>query len=151
MTTANALASGNAPTQDRTWTKTGGQLFDAERATREGHNYATGREAVEAGIDGLTWVEVPAEGELRLPFTPGEGIKAVIAQLDLRAVRRIAHDGAVTVRDDAESSTSLYSLYGIEVPEAGGLLRVFVVDRGTDLLPVAYDRVPTATVQRLHD
>ena len=136
------MTTPNAPTLDRTWTETGAQLFDAARANREGHNYATGRDVVVAGIDRLTWVEIAPGGVLDLPFSPGEAISAVICGLALRDVRRIAWDGSVAVRDDVEGSRSLYSLLGVEVGERGGLLRLYAVDRGTDVLPVAYDRIP---------
>ena len=136
------MTTPTAPSIDRTWTETGAQLFDAARANREGHNYATGRDAVVAGIDRLTWVEITPGGTLDLPFSPGESINALICGLALRDVRRIAWDGSVAVRDDVEGSRSLYSLLGVEVGERGGLLRLYAVDRGTDVLPVAYDRIP---------
>ena len=143
MTAPNAPVTSNAPVLDRTWTETGAQLFDAARASREGHNYATGRDAVVAGIDRLAWVELPKDGgDLSLPFSPGESLSALISGLGLRDVRRIAWDGSVAVRDDVEGSRSLYSLLGVEVGERGGLLRLYAVDRGTDVLPVAYDRIP---------
>jgi len=146
MPTPNAPISANAPMLVRTWTETGAQLFDAARATREGHNYATGRDAMVTGIDRLTWVELPKDGgDLSLPFSPGESLSAVISGLGLRDVRRIAWDGSVAVRDDIEGSRSLYSLLGVEVGERGGLLRLYAVDRGTDVLPVAYDRIPAPT------
>jgi hypothetical protein len=131
-------------TTDRTWTETGAQLFDAERANREGHGYAAGQNAVAAAIDALSWVEIPPSGSLDVPFTPGHGIQTMLTELGLRGVRRVAWNGSVPVRDDVERSSSLYGLYGIEAPERGGLLRVFVVDRGVDLLVVAYDRVTEA-------
>jgi len=147
MTTANteptATGTAAAETFTREWTETGALLFDAERANREGHNYATGRDAVVTGINGLTWVELPRDGgDLSLPFSPGESLNAVISGLSLRDVRRIAWDGSVAVRDDVEGSRSLYTLLGVEVGERGGLLRLYAVDRGTDVLPVAYDRIP---------
>jgi hypothetical protein len=98
MITPKAPIGANAPTFDRTWTETGAQLFDAARATREGHNYATGRDAVVTGIDRLTWVELPrGGGDVSLPFSPGESLSAVICGLGLRDVRRIAWDGSVDV------------------------------------------------------
>ncbi|GAB4083297.1 hypothetical protein G3R41_21490 [Modestobacter muralis] len=136
------MTTPNTPTLDRTWTETGAQLFDAARANREGHNYATGRDVVVVGIERLTWVEIAPGGTLDLPFSPGESINALICGLALRDVRRIAWDGSVAVRDDVEGSRSLYSLLGVEVGERGGLLRLYAVDRGTDVLPVAYDRIP---------
>jgi hypothetical protein len=52
----------------RAWTSTGAQLFDRDRATREGHNYATGPDAVTAAIDTLTWQTLPADGTVSAPF-----------------------------------------------------------------------------------
>jgi len=128
-------------TPDRTWTETGAQLLDAARANREGHGYAAGREAIAAAIDALTWVAFPADGTLDVPFTPGHGIGTMVTELGLRDVARIAWDGALPVRDDVEGSSSLYSVYGIETGPRGGALRLYVVDRGTDLLVVAHDRL----------
>jgi len=129
----------------RAWTETGQQLYDRERATREGHNYATGSDVVAAAIDTLDWQTMPASGCLSLPFSPGEGIKVLIAETGLYRVSRIAWNAAVDVRDDAERSHSLYGLYGlygIEAMQDGFPVRVYAVDRGTDLLIVAVDAPP---------
>lgn len=123
----------------RAWTATGGQLFDRERATGEGHNYATGRDVVTAAIDTLDWLPLPADGSLVLPFSPGEGIKALVADLGLTQVSRVAWNGSVDVRDYVECPRSLYGLYGIEAIDDGFPIRVYAVDRGTDLLVVAVD------------
>jgi hypothetical protein len=123
----------------RAWTATGRQLYDRERATREGHNYATGTDVVAAGIDTLDWLPLPAGGSLVLPFSPGEGIKALVADIGLTQVTRVAWNGSVGVRDDVEHSTSFYGLYGIEAMDDGHPVRVYAVDRGTDLLIVAVD------------
>jgi len=141
-TTTTTTETTAAEAVTREWTQTGAQLFDAARATREGHNYATGRDAVVAGIDGLTWVQMPKDTGIVMPFSPGESVKALIYGLGLRDVRRIAWDGAVEVRDDVEGSRSLYSLLAVEFGERGGLVRLFAVDRGTDVLPVIIDRIP---------
>ncbi len=92
--------------EPRVWTETGAQLFDRARATREGHNYATGHDAVETAIDALTWREVQQVGSL--PFSPGAAITALIQDLSLPRVSHIAHDGAVQVHDDVEHSHGLY-------------------------------------------
>jgi hypothetical protein len=123
----------------RAWTATGRQLYDRDRATREGHNYATGTDAVTAAIDALTWLPLPAGGVVVLPFSPGEGIKALVADIGLTQVTRVAWNGSIEVRDDVEHSTSLYGLYGIEAMDDGHPVRVYAVDRGTDLLVVAVD------------
>jgi hypothetical protein len=126
----------------RTWTEVGEQLFDADRANREGHLYAAGRGTVAAAIERLDWVDVPDDGTaIRMPFSPGEGIKSLMSGIGLHNPRRIAWSGGVPVRDDVEHARSEYGLYGVEVPAKGGLLRVFAVDRGTDLFVVAFDEV----------
>ena len=123
----------------RAWTATGRQLFDRARATREGHNYATSSDVVTTAIGTLDWLPLPAGGSLVLPFSPGEGIKALVANIGLTQVSRVAWNGSVEVRDDVEHSTSLYGLYGIEAMDDGFPVRVYAVDRGTDLLVVAVD------------
>lgn len=123
----------------RAWTTTGHQLFDRERATREGHNYATGSDVVAAAIDTLDWLPLPSGGSLVLPFSPGEGIKTLVADIGLTQLTRVAWNGSVEVRDDVEHSTSLYGLYGIEAMDNGFPVRVYAVDRGTDLLVIAVD------------
>lgn len=131
--------------EPRAWTETGAALFDRERATREGHNYAAGREAVEAAIDNLTWEEVDEVGAL--PYSRGAAITALIQELSLPRVSRVAHDGTVPVRDDVERAHGLYGLYGIEANYADGRVRAYFVDRGTDVLPVAVDRWPAAPLE----
>lgn len=143
--TSDTTAAGSPPTAHevaellRAWTATGHQLYNRERATREGHNYAAGREVVAAAIVALDWLPLPSSGSLVLPFSPGEGIKALVADVGLTQVSRVAWNGSVEVRDDVEHSTSLYGLYGIEALDNGFPVRVYAVDRGTDLLVVAVD------------
>ncbi|SCX60497.1 hypothetical protein SAMN03159343_4107 [Klenkia marina] len=126
----------------RAWTSTGAQLFDRERATREGHNYATGPDAVTTAIDTLTWQTLPADGTLSAPFSPGEAIKTLITEMRLGQVTALAWNGAVDVRDDVEHAAGLYGLYGIDAVHAGYRVRIYAVDRGTDLLIVAVDAPP---------
>jgi len=129
----------------RAWTETGEKLFDREASNRQGHCYAASRDVVEAAIEELTWCAV--EEHLSVPFSPGAAINAAISELSLPRVSRIAHDGAVPVRDDVERASSLYGLYGIEANFTNGRVRVFLVDRGTDVLPVAVDHWPTDPTQ----
>ncbi|MFQ1004403.1 hypothetical protein [Modestobacter sp. SSW1-42] len=141
-TTASAPSAHETAGLIRAWTETGQQLYDRERATREGHNYATGSDVVAAAIDSLEWQTMPASGSVSLPFSPGEGIKVLVAETGLYRVSRIAWNAAVDVRDDAERSHGLYGLYGIEAMQDGFPVRVYAVDRGTDLLIVAVDAPP---------
>lgn len=123
----------------RAWTATGQQLYDRERAPREGHNYATGPDIVATAIDTLNWQTPDEQGSWSMPFSPGEGIKTLIANIGLTEVTRLAWNAAVDVRDDVERSTSLYGLYGIEAVQNGFPVRLYAVDRGTDLVVVAVD------------
>ena len=138
----SSVPTGEAGGLLRAWTSTGAQLFDRERATREGHNYATGPDAVTAAIDTLTWHPLPADGTVTAPFSPGKAIKTLITEMRLQRVTALAWNGAVDVRDDAEHAHSLYGLYGIDAVHAGYRVRIYAVDRGTDLLIVAVDAPP---------
>ncbi len=129
------------PAAGRRWTATGEQLFDAARATREGHCHAAGLAAVATAIDGLTWHDVTDTG-LELPFSPGQALEHLIRELSLPGVPRVAWNGAVPVRDDAEHTTGAYGLYGIEFTDAGQCVRLYAVDRGVDLLVMATDTRP---------
>lgn len=55
-------------TAQLTWTQTGEQLFDRNRATGKGHACATGREAVNAAVQALSWHEV--EDARAVPSAP---------------------------------------------------------------------------------
>ncbi len=130
----------------RVWTDGGQQLYDAERATRHGHCYATGPAAVSAAIDALTWQDLHPGTPLRLPFSPGFVINGLIRAMQFTAARRVAVNGTVDVRDDVERASSLYGLYGIEFAAAGELVRLYVVDRGVDVLVMAHDTQPVPAV-----
>ena len=69
----------------RTWTDTGLQLHDRERAGREGHNWTT-RDEIERRIDLLEWHPVTPGVTIRLPHSPGVAIESCIDELGLRRV-----------------------------------------------------------------
>ena len=132
----------------RIWTTTGALLYDHERATREGHSYATGPDVLTAAIDTLTWQTLAPGQVVAVPFSPGEGIRTLIADTGLTQVSAIAWNGALKVHDDAEHASSLYGLYGIDAVHCGFRVRIYAVDRGTDLLEAAVD-VPTVLATAL--
>lgn len=112
---------------ERTWTDTGAEYTgDVDRAR------------VEQQIDALEWKQV-FDG-MSLPFSPGEAIKAVIAELELPKVSQIAHNGYLTWPDGPE--TAHYSVYGIEANYRNGRARVYVLDTGTSCIPLASDFWP---------
>jgi hypothetical protein len=104
-----------------TWTKlaTDGvdvEMIEAERSTLD-------LAQVEAAIPRMIWEDAAGQK----PMSPALAIKAVIREFELRGVTRIAisHDLAP------------YGLFGIEV--LGGRQRIYVLDRGHDIVPLALE------------
>lgn len=112
----------------RTWTQSGARYSTPER-----------RPQVERAIEGLTWQSfVPG---MSLPFMSGESIKATIVELSLPRVSALAWDGGLSF--PAPNDESEYpGLYGIETNFANGRARVYVVDAGTEIVPVCSDFWP---------
>lgn len=113
----------------RTWTQVGAADVIGKRL--EGGGRVT-RPAVERAIEALSWIDVPESDELSLSMIPGEGIKAAIKELRIPKVTQIAisHDLAP------------YGLYAIEGNYKNGRAVVYVVDLGSNLIPVASDFYP---------
>lgn len=98
--------------------------------TNVGHGHASRRE-ITREIDALTWHTVPTSA----PACPGLAIGAVVEQLDLpRRLSAIAWDGVIADR---------YGLYGIETTYSDGRARIYVLDKGSEVIPVASDFWPT--------
>jgi hypothetical protein len=93
--------------------------------TTVGADFETFRPEILAAIDTIEWR--PLEGSW--PASPGLGIQEVIRQLRLPRVQQAGI--ATDVIDDR------YSLYGIEAQYTNGRARVFVIDTGSCLTPVA--------------
>ena len=116
----------------RTWTQTGAPYTTPER-----------RPDVLAAIAALEWTAIPDGDSLTLPFLPGEGIKAVIAELQLPKVSALAWNGVVDwPAAQPGGDREHYAVYGIEANYKNGRARVYVLDTGTQLLPVASDFWP---------
>lgn len=112
-------------TAQRTWTNIGAR-FEPQRA------------AIEREIVGLTWK--PPAG--KHPMMPGLGIQECIQQLRLPRVTAIAYDGAFTAPDPScPAESAHYAVYGIEANYSNGTAHVYVVDTGTELLPVCSELV----------
>lgn len=99
----------------RTWTNIGRPYTDGE-----------GQAEVGQAIDRLEWVSTEGRS---FPMIPGEAIKAVIRELRMPSPRRVA----------ISSDLAPLGLYGIESQYRNGLARVYVVDAGSRLVPVASD------------
>lgn len=112
----------------RTWTSVGKHWTSADD-----------RAHVEAEIDRLEWKEIG--DAIDLPFLAGHAINAAIEQLRLPKVSHVAHDGYLRYPDPLQSAP--LALYGIECHYPNGRARVYVLDRGTGLTPLASDFWPT--------
>jgi hypothetical protein len=119
------------PIVERTITNVGARYTAGDRLAQ-----------VEEQIEALEWHELPDDGALSAPFMPGEAIKAAIAQLRLPKVSRIAWNGALAFHDDPEQDGEYPGLCGIEANYRNGRARVYIVDNGTEILPVVSDFWP---------
>jgi hypothetical protein len=99
----------------RTWTTTGA-------------DYVGDRETFARLFAGLEWE--PVEGAK--PAMPGLSIKEAIRELRIPKVTRIA----------ISNELAPYGLYGIEGNYKNGRALVYLVDRGTEIIPVASDFFP---------
>lgn len=111
----------------RTWTKVGRSVYrhvgtDGERPTVESDE---GQRRIEAAIGRLIWID--AEGAF--PLVPAVGVQRAIDGLHLPRV------SAIAISDELAP----YGLYGIEANYPDGRARVYVIDRGGDLVAVASD------------
>jgi hypothetical protein len=115
----------------RTWTDVGRVMYepgtdDYERPKDETGQHFT-QDMIVGAIDALDWQ--PTEGVTTLPMVPGLGIKHAITELRIPKVSHFAIGNGLAP----------YGLYGIEGHYKNGRARVYVIDRGSDLLPVASD------------
>src|SRR3982750_4193784 len=118
---------------ERTWTEVGEKALsaDALEARMDGERWKPiTRERIEKAIEKMRWEST--EGDK--PMMPALGIKECIKQLGIPKVSQIAISN-----DLANDVGNSYGLYGIEGHYKNGRVRVYVVDRGSDLIPVATD------------
>lgn len=83
---------------------------------------------ISAAIEALSWVDARIE----LPMIPALGIRAAISELQIPKVSLVA------VSDELAP----YGLYGIEGHYTNGRARVYVIDLGSEITPVASDFWP---------
>ena len=98
------------------------------------------RTAIEREIELLRWTSV--DDDLRLPASTALALRECVRQLRLPRVSQVAHNGRLAWTDGQE--TVGYGVYGIEATRHAGRVRVYVLDRGTELVPLARDLWPTA-------
>lgn len=122
-------------TVERNWTEVGAKFTGPDD-----------RERVERAFAGLTWEDLPADGSpLEMGFMPGEAIKACIRELGLPKVSMVAADGYLSWPDVVDGhpaiagyqpETAHYAVYGIEANYKQGRVRVYLLDSGTEILPL---------------
>lgn len=105
-------------TAQQTWTQTGKDYTEGEQ-----------RPTAAAAIDGLQWVS--PEGSF--PMAPGLAIKKCITELRIPKVSAVAWQGGYI---------GPYEVLGIEGNYKNGRVRVYVLDRGADLLVLRSDLWP---------
>ena len=111
---------------ERTWTSIGAP-------------YVEGREAqINRAIDALAWESV--EGEK--PMMPALAIGDAIKQLRLPKVSRVAIATTDLTYPDGDCGRAYYALYGIEANYKNGRARLYLLDRGSESIPVCSDFYP---------
>lgn len=101
------------------------------------------RTAIEREIELLRWRSV--DDDLRLPASTALALRECVRQLRLPGVSQVAHNGQLEWTDGPE--TVVYGVYGIEAISQDGRVRVYVLDRGTELASLARDLWPTSAKQ----
>jgi hypothetical protein len=105
---------------ERTWTQIGKQ-----------HNTGSARGHLEALISKMQWT--PAAEHRQEGMMPAMGISEAIKQLRLPKVTDYAITG---------SDIPCFGLYGIRCHYKNGMAQVYVMDLGSELIPVASDFWP---------
>jgi hypothetical protein len=111
---------------ERNWTDVGRQLADY-------HGEHVTQAQLAATMDSLVW----APPEARVAFSDGFALNRLIQELHIPKVLRVAK--AVVEHTEWPSVASPYQMLGVESMYANGLVRVYAVDTGTDLIVVASD------------
>jgi len=91
------------------------------------------RERVERAIPKLDWIAPEGSG----PMSPVMAIQACVEQMELPKVSAIAYRGK-----DGHVGFHNYSLYGVEANYKDARIRVYVMDRGHDVVPLCVDVFP---------
>ena len=123
----------------RVWTETGENFIrsayaDPQAQPRHGdYDQDATRAHIAREIDGLTWREPSGS----FPLTPGMALQKLVEDFRIPNVSAVAINGGVPMPDGPERA--YYSLYGIEANYTNGRIRMYVLDAGTILVPVAID------------
>lgn len=96
--------------------------------------HVANRQAVEEVIAGLTW---QTDGDA--PACPALAINEVIRELRIPKVSAVATDGCLSLLEPDGVGIAHYAVYGIEGNYTNGRVRIYVLDAGSLLKPLAAD------------
>lgn len=115
---------------ERSWTTVGAEYVER-----------LGQAEVEAEIEALEWHELPEEGSVDVAFSPGFAIKAAIREFGMPKVSAFAISGFS--REGVGEDDGFYpGFYGIEANYKNGRARVYLLDVGVSVTPLASDFWP---------
>ena len=118
----------------RTWTKLGRAVMaESNRDASEDGRPMTVK-AVERAIEHMAWEQPPN----RLPMSTGLAIQQLIRELELPGVDCISYRN--------QGDLGPYGLYGIQANYSDGRVRLYILDRGHDLVVLASDLWPASPV-----
>jgi len=110
---------------ERSWTTVGAALVAR-----------LGQQDVEAEIEAFDWQ--PVEDGMEVAFSPGHAIKTAIQEFRLPKVSAIAI--SAFAREGGENEDGFYpGFYGVEANYVNGRARVYLLDTGVELIPLASD------------
>jgi hypothetical protein len=123
---------------ERTWTTVGARYTTPAR-----------RPDILHAIASLQWHEVGDRKSVEVPAVPGLAINACIRAMRMRHVSQLAWHGVDATVDwyEEDPEGQHYAIYGIQAHYANGRARLYVIDIGTDTVPLASDFWP-APVER---
>lgn len=112
----------------RIWTDIGARYTQAAELELDRGSVKNPRAVIEQAIEAMRWTPWPTE----LPMFSGTAIRAAIQRLELRGPSRVG----------ISQELAPYALYGIETHIGTGNAVVYLLDTGSDLVPVAWDVTP---------
>lgn len=116
---------------ERTWTTVGDELVE-----RVG-----GRDVIGTAIEDLDWQIVDRDAGVTVGAMPGIAINATIRELRIPKVSAIAVDSFSIPAASSDDDGFYPGFYGIEGNYTNGLARVYLLDTGCEIVPVASELI----------
>jgi hypothetical protein len=113
---------------ERTWTEVGAEYVER-----------LGKRSVEHEIEALEWTLKPEGGTATVGMMPGMAINKLIEEFALPRVTGFAISGFERPGVPDVSEGFYPGFYGIEVNYSNGRARIYVLDVGATLIPLASD------------